>query len=119
MPVSITPDGVEFGPYADGGATGGSPCYRGMDGDQLSDVENLAYYIRYVSTADTGRGRRSLPADLHRRAGPTDNPLIFSPNTQAPDPDVAEGPFHEWVARGGVPGAQRRRETTQTCCTRT
>ena len=29
------------------------------------------------------------------------NSWIFSPNTQAPDPDIVEGPFHEWVATSG------------------
>jgi hypothetical protein len=99
--VSITPDGVEFGPYADGGAAGGSVCYSGMDGNPLSDVENLAYYIRYVSTADTGGvGVPYLRVFTDAGANP-DNSSIFSPNTQAPDPDVAEGPFHEWVATSG------------------
>ena len=99
--VSITPDGVEFGPYADGGAAGGSVCYSGMEGDPLSDVENLAYYIRYVSTADTGGVGVPYLRVFTDAAGPTDNSSIFSPNTQAPDPDVAEGPFHEWVATSG------------------
>ena len=26
---------------------------------------------------------------------------IFSPNTQSPDPDIAQGPFHTWVATAG------------------
>jgi hypothetical protein len=26
---------------------------------------------------------------------------IFSPNTQSPDPDTAQGPFHTWVATAG------------------
>ena len=26
---------------------------------------------------------------------------IFSPNTQQPDPDTAQGPFHTWVATAG------------------
>jgi len=28
--------------------------------------------------------------------------MIFSPNTQSPDPDVAEGASHEWVATSGT-----------------
>src|SRR5262245_14034616 len=99
--VSITPDGVEFGPYADGGSAGGSVCYSGMAGAQLSDVENLAYYIRYTSTGDSGGvGVPYLRVFTDAGADP-DNSSIFSPNTQAPDPDVAEGPFHEWVATSG------------------
>src|SRR5262245_65075207 len=48
--VSITPDGVEFGPYADGGAAGGSVCYSGTAGAQLSGGGNRAYCMRYTST---------------------------------------------------------------------
>jgi hypothetical protein len=99
--VSLTPDGVEFGPYANGGAAGGSVCYSGMNGDTLSDVENLAYYIRYVSDGDTGGvGVPYLRVFTDNGSDP-DHSSIFSPNTQAPDPDVAEGPFHEWVATSG------------------
>ena len=100
--VSITPDGVEFGPYADGGAAGGSVCYNGLNGAPLSDVANLAFHARYVSTADTG-GVGVPYLRIFTDAGPiiADNSSIFSPNTQAPDPDIAEGPFHEWVATSG------------------
>ena len=99
--VSITPDGVEFGPYADGGAAAGSVCYGGMTGDPLSDVKSLSYYARYVSTGDTGGiGVPYLRVFTDAGADP-DNSSIFSPNTQAPDPDVAEGPFHDWVATSG------------------
>lgn len=96
--VSLTPDGVEFGPYADGGATGGSVKFTGLNGMTLSNVKNLVYYARYTSTGDTGGVgvpylRIFLNNDTHD--------AIFSPNTQAPDPDIAEGPFHEWVATSG------------------
>ena len=87
-----------FGPYADGGAEGGSICTSVLNGHPLSDVEHLAYVARYVATNDTGGVgvpylRIFLEDDAHD--------AIFSPNTQAPDPDVEEGPFHTWVATAG------------------
>lgn len=97
--VSLTPDGVEFGPYADGGTSGGSIAYSGLNGQPLSAVKNLVYYARYVSTGDTGGV--GVPY-LRIFTEGDDHDAIFSPNTQPPDADVAEGPFHEWVATSGV-----------------
>jgi hypothetical protein len=96
--VSMTPDGVEFGPYADGGSEGGSIRFNGLNGMNLSDVKNLVYYMRYTATGDSaGLGVPYLRIFLNSDA----DDAIFSPNTQLPDPDIAEGPFHEWVATSG------------------
>jgi hypothetical protein len=96
--VTMTPDGVAFGPYADGGATGGSVEFTGMNGMTLSDVDNLVYYMRYVATNDTGAiGVPYLRIFVNGDAADA----IFSPDTQTPDPDTAQGPFHEWVATSG------------------
>jgi hypothetical protein len=97
--VTMTPDGVNFGPYADGGSTGGSIEFDGLNGIHLRDVQNLVYYMRYTSTGDSGGvGVPYLRIFLN---GSDTQDAIFSPNTQSPDPDVAEGPFHEWVATSG------------------
>jgi hypothetical protein len=96
--VSMTPDGVNFGPYADGGTGHGSIEFTGLNGSPLSAVKNLVYYARYVANNDTGGvGVPYLRVFLN---GDNDD-AIFSPNTQAPDPDIAQGPFHEWVATSG------------------
>ncbi len=97
--VSNTNDGVEFGPYADGGAAGGSICSSALNGKTLADVTHLAYVARYTATGDSsGVGvpylRIFTESDTHD--------AIFSPNTQPPDSDTAEGPFHTWVATTGV-----------------
>ena len=97
--VSLTPDGVAFGPYANGGTQGGSLHYGGLNGQPLSAINNLVYFARYVSDGDTGGVgvpylRVFLDGNTHD--------AIFSPNTQPPDPDVAEGPFHTWVATSGL-----------------
>jgi hypothetical protein len=96
--VSMTPDGIAYGPYADGGAAGGSVKFTGLNGMKLSDLKNLAYYMRYTATGDTGGvGVPYLRIFLNN----DQNDAIFSPNTQSPDPDIAEGPFHDWVATSG------------------
>ena len=96
--VAMTPDGVAFGPYADGGNAGGSIRFTGLNGMKLSDVENLVYDMRYTATGDSG----SVGVPYLRIFLDNDNhDAIFSPNTQSPDPDVAEGPFHQWVATSG------------------
>lgn len=97
--VKQTADGIEFGPYADGGAAGGSVEYTGLNGQPLSTVQSLVYFMRYVASNDTGGVgspylRVFLGNDLHD--------LIFSPNTQTPNPDTAQGPFHTWVATSGT-----------------
>jgi hypothetical protein len=100
--VTLTPDGVNFGPYANGGCVdtgcGGSVTFSGMNGMTLNDVKNLVYYARYTSTGDSsGIGVPYLRVFL----GDGTHDAVFSPNTQSPDPDIAEGPFHEWVATSG------------------
>ena len=97
--VRMTPDGVAFGPYADGGSAGGSLLYKGLNGKPLRAVKSLIYDARYTSTGDTGGVgvpylRVFLEDDNHD--------AIFSPNTQPPDPDTGEGPFHTWVATSGL-----------------
>jgi hypothetical protein len=97
--VTMTPDGVAFGPYADGSSAGGSIEFDGLNGMTLSEVQSLVYYMRYTSTADTGGiGVPYLRIFLN---GSDTEDAIFSPDTQSPDPDIAEGPFHEWVATSG------------------
>ena len=96
--VTQTGDGIAFGPYADGGAAGGSVEYTGLNGQPLSAVQSLVYLARYTSDGDTaGVGSPYLRIFLEG----DDHDAIFSPNTQ-PDADVAEGPFHTWAATSGV-----------------
>ena len=97
--MSNTPDGVEFGPYDDGSTKGGSLYYTGLNGQPLSAVKSLLYKARYTSDGDTGGVgvpylRIFTDSDAHS--------VIFSPNTQPPDSDTAEGPFHLWAATSGL-----------------
>ena len=96
--VKNTADGVKFGPYTDGGADGGSICTKSMNGQPFSDVKHLAFEARY--TADNNTGGVGVP---YLRVFLVNNThdAIFSPNTQSPDPDTQQGPFHTWVATAG------------------
>jgi hypothetical protein len=95
--VKNTKDGVQFGPYADGGTAGGSLCTSSLNGHPFSDVKHLAYVARYTATGDTG-GVGVPYLRVFLKGG---HDAIFSPNTQSPDPDTEEGPFHTWVATAG------------------
>jgi hypothetical protein len=96
--VTNSPDGVTFGPYANGGTEFGSICTNSMNGQPFSDVKHLAFEARY--TADNNTGGVGVP---YLRVFLVNNThdAIFSPNTQSPDPDTAQGPFHTWVATAG------------------
>jgi hypothetical protein len=76
--VARTSDGVQFGPYANGGTAGGSLYYNGFNGRKLSAIEALGFSARYNTTNDTTVGvpylRIFLAGDAHD--------VIFSPNTQ-------------------------------------
>jgi len=89
---------VKFGPYANGGTEGGSICTNSMNGQPFSDVKHLAYEARY--TADNDTGGVGVPYLRIFLVNDTVD-AIFSPNTQTPDPDMAQGPFHTWVATAG------------------
>jgi hypothetical protein len=93
----MTAECAEFGPYANGGAAGGSVLYRGLNGMRLGDIVDLVYTAKFSSDVDTGgEGAPYLRVFLE---GPHD--VIFSPNTQ-PVPSVAEDVFHQWDVTEGT-----------------
>jgi hypothetical protein len=51
--VATSLDGVQFGPYSDGGAWGGSVVYHGADGLTLADLTQLSYRIDHSSANDS------------------------------------------------------------------
>ena len=96
--VSMTADCAHFGPYADGGATGGSVFYSGLNGMTLGDIVNLVYTGSFSSDTDTaGAGAPYLRVFLE---GATHD-VIFSPDTQ-PFPLVAEDVLHQWDVTEGT-----------------
>jgi len=58
--VATSLDGVQFGPYANGGNTGGSVRYDGADGMTLSDITGLAFRIMHSSSDDSPISMPSL-----------------------------------------------------------
>src|SRR4051794_18173613 len=95
--VKLTSAGVRFGPYADGGAAGGSLYYDALNGAKLSDIASLSFRARFSTGDDNAVAvpylRIFLEGDTHD--------VIYSPNTQ-PALDVAEDVFHTWDARAGT-----------------
>jgi hypothetical protein len=84
--VASTNDGVHFGPYVDGGATGGSLYYSGFNGRTLGDISALSYVARYNTDDNTTVGVPYLRIFLN---GDADD-VIFSPNTQPAPQAVGE-----------------------------
>jgi hypothetical protein len=93
--VATSLDGVQFGPYTDGGAWGGSVRYDGADGMTLSMITELAYKVMY-SAADTAPiGDAYLRIFLNN----DNNDVIFDPTqcaTVVPDKNV----FHTFEVVG-------------------
>jgi hypothetical protein len=52
--VATSLDGVQFGPYSDGGAWGGSVRYNGANGKRLDQITQLSYEVMY-SAADEAK----------------------------------------------------------------
>jgi hypothetical protein len=81
--VASTNDGVHFGPYANGGATGGSLYYSGFNGHILADISALSYVARYNTDDNTTVGVPYLRIFLQDQdADGFEEDVIFSPNTQ-------------------------------------
>jgi hypothetical protein len=100
--VQLTPDGVVAGPYADGGAAGGSLEYDGLNGHKLGDIQSLFYTARYSTANDTDVAVPYLRVFLNPDAnGDAQDDVIFSPNTQ-PNKETAEDVFHHWVVTDGT-----------------
>jgi hypothetical protein len=97
--VASTNDGVHFGPYANGGATGGSVYYSGFNGRTLGEITALSYVARYNTDDNTTVGVPYLRIFLN---GDADD-VIFSPNTQPAPQAVDENVDNAYnVAAGTV-----------------
>ena len=93
--VATSLDGVQFGPYTDGGAWGGSVRYDGANGKTLSQITQLSYNVMY-SAADTAPiGEAYLRIFLNNDS----HDVIFDATkcaTVVPDKDV----FHTFEVVG-------------------
>jgi hypothetical protein len=95
--VGLTVHGVEFGPYADGGAAGGSLYYAGLNGMKLSDIAKLAYTAKWDNDQGVDVGVPYVRVFLKDDTAD----VIFSPNTQ-PAKDDAPGVLHTWDVTSGT-----------------
>jgi hypothetical protein len=84
--VATSLDGVQFGPYPDGGAWGGSVLYSGANGLTLADIGQLSYNINHSSADDSPISTPYLRIFLEG-----DHDVIFDPTmcaTVVPDEDT-------------------------------
>lgn len=110
--LKMTGDGIQFGPFADGGACAvdgqdyARLDYSGMNGKTLNDLKSLVYHARYTADNDTsGVGAPTVRVFFSGAENPNGNRLTFSPNTQFNNPlyyDIEQGQFHEWVVTSGT-----------------
>jgi hypothetical protein len=107
----MTGDGVQFGPFADGGdCTPGTGLARldfsGLNGQPLSALKSLVYRAQYIADNDTsGVGSPTMRVFFEGTTGGTPNRLTFSPNTQFNNPvnyDIGQGEVHEWIVTSGT-----------------
>jgi hypothetical protein len=111
--LKMTGDGVQFGPFANGGACDNPGTdyarldYSGLNGQPLSTLSNLAYTAWYVADDDTGGvgvpTMRVFFSGQDTEGNP--NHFTFSPNTQfnkAFNYDAEQGEVHEWLVTHGT-----------------
>jgi len=101
--VVMTPDGLAYGPYADGAAAGGSIRYHGLDGQPFTAVRNLAYNMRYLDDEmvllDIGASPYARIFTQDTTGGVHD--AAFTPGSQIYR-GLGPGPFQELVATQGM-----------------
>jgi hypothetical protein len=85
--VATSLDGVQFGPYANGGNAGGSVRYDGANGMTLGEISELAYTIDHSSSDDSPISAPYLRIFLNNDS----HDVIFDPTqcaTTVPPEDV-------------------------------
>jgi hypothetical protein len=116
--LAMTGDGVQFGPFANGGGCDNPGDdfarldFSGMNGTKLSDLDQLDYTGWYVADNDTsGVGAPTMRVFFEGTGtggdGQADEPnrLTFSPNTQFNKPfnyDDSQGAVHTWLVTHGT-----------------
>ena len=111
--LKMTGDGIQFGPFADGGECDDDGLdyarldYSGMNGKTLNDLKSLVYHAMYIADTDTGGvGSPTVRVFFSgNENGASGNRLTFSPNTQTNHSfnyDDEQGEMHEWVVTSGT-----------------
>jgi hypothetical protein len=89
--VGLTAHGADFGPYADGGATGGSVLYTGLNGKTLKDIKALTYTASYTTSDGNRLGVPYLRVFLN-----DDNDDVVLDPTECATTTPSEGEAHTW-----------------------
>jgi hypothetical protein len=98
----LTPDGVTFGPYADGSAAGASLRYLGLNGQPFNAVRNLAYNIRYRSDDEqTDPGEAPYCRIFTTDSNGDQHDACYTPGSQLYT-GLGPGPMQELVATAGM-----------------
>lgn len=111
--VATSLDGVQFGPYPDGGAWGGSVLYTGANGLTLGDINQLSYVIEHSSGNDSPIAapylRIFLQGDAHDVIfDPTKCAAVVPPEDQFNTFEVTTGDvrYDDDSCNGTPPGQQ-------------
>jgi len=94
--VATTLDGVQFGPYPDGGAAGGSVRYAGANGLTLAQITQLSFTVMHSSADANAIASPYLRIFLNNN---TDD-VIFDP-TQCATTVPTESVFHTYEVTTG------------------
>ena len=111
--VATSLDGVQFGPYPDGGAWGGSVLYTGANGLTLGGINQLSYVIEHSSQNDSPNAapylRIFLENDTHDVIfDPTECATVAPPEDQFNTFEVTTGDvrYDDDPCAGGPPAQQ-------------
>jgi hypothetical protein len=94
--VATSLDGVQFGPYPDGGAAGGSVIYAGANGLTLAQITQLSFTIKHSSADANAFASPYLRIFLNGNA----DDVIFDP-TQCSTVVPTESVFHTYEVTTG------------------
>ena len=93
--VATSLDGVQFGPYSDGGAWGGSVRYDGANGLKLSQIKQLSYDAMYSAADEAKIGAPYLRIFLNNG----NDDVVFDA-TQCATTVPAKNAFHDFEVVG-------------------
>jgi hypothetical protein len=96
--VGLTASGADFGPYADGGAAGGSVLYTGLNGKKLKDISKLVYTVQYETSNAAAIGTPYLRIFLNNDT----NDVIFDGTKCATVSPAEDTPLTFDVTHGDV-----------------
>jgi len=94
--VATTLDGVQFGPYPDGGAAGGSVRYAGANGLTLAQITQLSFTVMHSSADGSPIASPYLRIFLNSNT----HDVIFDP-TQCATTVPTESVFHTYEVTTG------------------